>query len=141
LSTLQAESLGQTNRHDRLLELPERVRPWVVRHCGSQRAINPYSTLVMVSLYLGYEAKERERNRMNRERFAGICRQAAGGMIEILGELRGKSLQAATGRRDRLLGKAQQARGLARDESARQLENFLQRNRNWQFLGKRHSAK
>lgn len=77
---------------------------------------------------------------MNIERFAGICRQAAGGMVEFLGELRGDPLQAAAGRRSRLLGKAQHARGIAKDESARQLKDFLQRNRNWQFLGERHNA-
>lgn len=77
---------------------------------------------------------------MNIERFAGICWQAAGGMIETLGELRGDAQQAAAGRHTRLLGKAQHARGIAKDESVRQLKDFQQRNRNWQFLGERHNV-
>ena len=70
---------------------------------------------------------------MNGERFAGICRQFAGRMNETWGELAGDSLRAAAGRRAQIMGKAQQRSGIANEESARQLSDFLTRNRDWYF--------
>ncbi len=70
---------------------------------------------------------------MNGERFAGVCRQIAGRMNETWGELTGDPLRVAAGRRAQIVGKAQQRRGIANEESARQLRDFLHRNRNWRF--------
>ena len=68
---------------------------------------------------------------MNGERFAGICRQFAGTMNETWGELTGDPLRVAAGRRAQIFGKVQQRSGIAREESRRQLRDFLHRNRNW----------
>ncbi len=70
---------------------------------------------------------------MNGERFAGICRQFAGRMNETWGELTGDPLRAAAGRRSQMFGKAQQRSGIAKEDSERQLRDFLHRNRNWHF--------
>ena len=70
---------------------------------------------------------------MNSERFAGICRQYAGRTNQSWGELRNDPLRAAAGRRAQKLGKAQQRSGLEKEESARQLSDFLTRNRDWYF--------
>lgn len=68
---------------------------------------------------------------MTRERFAGICQQFAGTINETWGELTGDPLRAAAGRRARIYGKAQRRNALAKEESTRQLRDFLHRNRNW----------
>jgi len=68
---------------------------------------------------------------MNAQRFEGICRQFAGMLTQAWGELSGDSLRADAGRRDRIFGKTQERSGIAIEESARQLKDFLQRNRNW----------
>lgn len=70
---------------------------------------------------------------MNYERFAGICKQTAGRLNEAWGELTDDPERAADGRRAQAVGAAQQRKGHSREESARQLREFLQRNRNWRF--------
>lgn len=70
---------------------------------------------------------------MNYERFTGICKQAAGRLNEVWGELTGDPLRAADGRRAQIAGVAQQRKGWSREESAHQLREFLQRNRHWHF--------
>ncbi len=70
---------------------------------------------------------------MNMERFTGICLQFAGWLNEALGELTGDPVRKAAGRRTRIAAIWQQRRALDRQESARQLRDFVQRNRNWHF--------
>lgn len=70
---------------------------------------------------------------MNSERFVGICRQFAETMNEAWGELTGDPQRAAHGRRGQMVGKTQQRNGIAKEESARQLRDFLHRNRHWHF--------
>mgnify|MGYP001592738309 CR=1 FL=1 len=70
---------------------------------------------------------------MNGERFAGICLQLTGRVNETWGELTGDPLRTAAGRRAQMFGKAQQRSGIAKEESARQLSDFLTRNRDWYF--------
>jgi len=70
---------------------------------------------------------------MNAERFAGICQQFAGKMNQTWGELAGDPTRVAAGRRAQIFGKAQQRSGIAKEDSARQLREFLARNRNWYF--------
>lgn len=70
---------------------------------------------------------------MNRERFAGICQQLAGRINETWGELTGEPLRAAAGRRAQIIGRVRQRSGLAKEESARQMQDFLTRNRDWYF--------
>lgn len=70
---------------------------------------------------------------MNRERFAGICRQLAGRINQAWGELSNDPLRAADGRRDQIIGRTQQDSGTAQEEYARQLKDFRTNNRNWHF--------
>ncbi len=70
---------------------------------------------------------------MNGERFAGVCLRFAGRMNETWGELTGDPLRAAAGRRAQIFGKARERSGIAKEDSARQLREFLHRNRNWHF--------
>ena len=70
---------------------------------------------------------------MNAERFAGICQQLAGRMNQTWGELTGDPTRVAAGRRAQIFGQAQQRSGIAKEDSARQLREFLARNRNWYF--------
>jgi uncharacterized protein YjbJ (UPF0337 family) len=70
---------------------------------------------------------------MNGERFEGICRQFAGKINESWGELTGDPLRAAAGKRAQIYAKAQQRRGIAHEESRRQLKEFFHRNRHWHF--------
>lgn len=70
---------------------------------------------------------------MQKERLAGIRLQLAGKMNEIWGEWTGDSLRSADGRRDQVIGKAQQAGALAQEQAARQLAEFHHHHRNWFF--------
>jgi uncharacterized protein YjbJ (UPF0337 family) len=68
---------------------------------------------------------------MNQERLHGICLQLGGRLKEQLGRLAGDSRKTAAGKRDTLAGKVLEQRGIAAQDSARQLEDFMRRNRNW----------
>lgn len=74
---------------------------------------------------------------MNRDRLRGVCRQFGGKVKERWGTLTGDSLAAAAGTRDQLAGRIQEQRGIAKQEADRQLEDFMNRNRNWWDLSKR----
>jgi uncharacterized protein YjbJ (UPF0337 family) len=78
-----------------------------------------------------------ERIGMNRDRIQGICRQFGGKLKEHWGTLTDDPLAAAAGRRDRLAGRIQEQRGISKQEAARQLEDFMSRNRNWRDLSRR----
>ena len=71
---------------------------------------------------------------MNRDRLAGICTQFKGRLKEHWGVLRVDPLIAAAGTRDRLAGRIQEQRGFAKEETERELKDFLARNRNWRDL-------
>lgn len=68
---------------------------------------------------------------MNAERFAGFCLQFAGKMNQAWGELTGDGLRATAGRRDQIIGKAQQDAGIAQEAAKRQMRDFQHHNRNW----------
>ena len=70
---------------------------------------------------------------MNRDQVAGICMQLKGRLRELSID----PLIAAAGRRDRLAGRIQQQRGIAKSETERELKDFLARNRNWRSLSSR----
>lgn len=70
---------------------------------------------------------------MNGQCFEGICRQFAGKMKEIRGELTGDPLRVDAGRREQIAGKAQQASGMAREEAERQLRDFRNLHRHWRL--------
>jgi hypothetical protein len=70
---------------------------------------------------------------MNGERFVGICREFAARLNEAWGELSEDPLRVAAGRHGRVVATKQQRRGIENEQSARQLKDFLHRNRNWYF--------
>lgn len=70
---------------------------------------------------------------MSNQRFAGIRLQLSGWMSEVWGELRGDSSLVARGRRDQIMGKAQQAGAIECEQAERQLAEFRNHHRNWFF--------
>lgn len=68
---------------------------------------------------------------MQKEQLAGIRLQLAGKMNEIWGDWTGDSLRSADGRRDQVIGKAQQAGAMAQEQAAQQLAEFRHHHRNW----------
>lgn len=70
---------------------------------------------------------------MNLERFTGICMEISGRLYEAWGDATGDPMRAAEGRRTQILAMARQRKAFEREQSARQLREFLQRNRNWHF--------
>ena len=74
---------------------------------------------------------------MNRDRLAGVCAQFKGRLKEHWGILRVDPLIAAAGTRDRLAGRIQEQRAFAKEETERELKEFLTRNRNWSDLSRR----
>ena len=70
---------------------------------------------------------------MNEQQIAGIGQQIAGKLKETWGELTGDPLRAAAGRHGQIAGKAEQLSGIEKEQSARQLQDFLHHNRNWHF--------
>ena len=68
---------------------------------------------------------------MNQARFAGILKQFKGTMTERWGKLTNNAVLATTGARDYRAGRIQEQYGISKEEAARQLKDFLDRNRNW----------
>ena len=73
---------------------------------------------------------------MNRDRLQGMCKQFGGKVKERWGALAGDPLAAAAGARDRLAGRIQERRGIAKQEADRQLEDFMSRHLDWQDLSR-----
>jgi len=74
---------------------------------------------------------------MNRDRLHGICRQFNGTLKQEWGALTDDPLAVDAGKRERLAGRIQEQRAVSAQESRRQLEDFLSRNRNWWDLSRR----
>lgn len=68
---------------------------------------------------------------MNQDRLAGIWKQFSGKVKERWGELTGDPLVVTAGSRDQLAGRIQERYGDSKERAARQLKDFLDRNRNW----------
>jgi uncharacterized protein YjbJ (UPF0337 family) len=68
---------------------------------------------------------------MNRDRIGGIWMQFSGKAKERWGTLTADPLAVADGIRDQAIGRIQEQCALTKQESDRQLEDFLKRNRNW----------
>ena len=68
---------------------------------------------------------------MNRDRVEGNWKQFSGNLREQWGRLLGDASGAAAGRRDQLAGSIQARQGMSREDSERQLRDFLHRNRDW----------
>lgn len=70
---------------------------------------------------------------MNLRRFAAHCQEYVARADEAWGAFSGDRIRVAEARRARILAVARQRREIEREESARQLEDFRQRNRNWHY--------
>ena len=68
---------------------------------------------------------------MNRDRFEGNWKQFSGKVKEQWGRLTDDPQREFAGRRDQLAGRIQERNGISKEEAARQLRDFLDRNRNW----------
>jgi uncharacterized protein YjbJ (UPF0337 family) len=68
---------------------------------------------------------------MNRDRIEGNWKQFSGHVREHWGKLSGDEADMYAGKHDQLAGSVQERRGLAQEESERQLKDFLYRNRDW----------
>lgn len=74
---------------------------------------------------------------MNRDRLSGICTQFKGGLKEGWGRVRGDPTSILAGKRDRLAGRILEQRGIVKEATERDLNDFLCRNRNWRQLSDR----
>jgi uncharacterized protein YjbJ (UPF0337 family) len=68
---------------------------------------------------------------MNRDRFEGSWKQFGGKVKEQWGRLTADPGREFAGRRDQIAGRIQERYGISKEEAARQLKDFLDRNRNW----------
>ncbi len=68
---------------------------------------------------------------MNRDRVEGNWKQFSGSVRAQWGRLTGDESGVNAGKRDRLAGSIQELQGLSKEESERQLKEFLYRNRDW----------
>ena len=68
---------------------------------------------------------------MNRDRIEGLYKQASGSLREQWGLLTSDRLSVVAGRCQQLLGLAQARRGSEKEQAARELGEFLHRNRQW----------
>jgi uncharacterized protein YjbJ (UPF0337 family) len=73
---------------------------------------------------------------MNRDRVAGSWKQFSAKVQEQWSRLRGDASGIDAARRTRLAGGFQVRRGMANEESERQLRDFLERNRDWDLSGR-----
>lgn len=68
---------------------------------------------------------------MNRDRFEGNWKQFSGKVKAQWGRLTDDPQREFAGRRDQLAGRIQERHGISNEEAARQLNDFLDHNRNW----------
>jgi uncharacterized protein YjbJ (UPF0337 family) len=68
---------------------------------------------------------------MNRDRIEGNWKQFSGKLKEQWGKIAHNDLGVEAGKRDQLAGRIQVRHGISKDESERQVSDFLYRNRNW----------
>jgi uncharacterized protein YjbJ (UPF0337 family) len=68
---------------------------------------------------------------MNWDRVEGNWKQFGGKLKEQLGKLTHDDLGVNAGKRDQLAGSIQVRHGISKEESERQVRDFLYRNRDW----------
>lgn len=68
---------------------------------------------------------------MNRERIKGKWKQFSGALREYWGELIADRRCVDDAKRDQCAGRAQELYGVNKEESQRELRDFLHRNRRW----------
>ena len=74
---------------------------------------------------------------MNQDRIHGICMQVSGTVKEQWGKLARDPHVMAAGRSDRFAGRILEQRAISAQQAARQLDDFMRRNRNWWDLSGR----
>jgi uncharacterized protein YjbJ (UPF0337 family) len=68
---------------------------------------------------------------MNQARFEGILKQFRGTAMGHWGKLTNNPLIVAAAAREHRAGRVQEQYGVSKEEAARQLKDFVDRNRNW----------
>ena len=68
---------------------------------------------------------------MNRDRLEGNWKQCSGRAKKLWGRLTRDRQCESAGRYDQVAGSIQERYGDSKEEAARQLKDFLDRNRNW----------
>ena len=68
---------------------------------------------------------------MNQARFAGIWKKFSGKVKGRWGKLTNNPLLVTAGAREQRAGRIHEQYGVSKEEAARQLKDFLDRNRNW----------
>jgi uncharacterized protein YjbJ (UPF0337 family) len=77
--------------------------------------------------------KKSDEGDMNRNRLAGSLKQFSGKLKEQWSKLTNDQLGEAAARRYQIAGRTQAQYGIAQQESAHQLKEFRNRNRNWRL--------
>ena len=78
-----------------------------------------------------YPITQRWEMDMNRDRVEGNWQQFSGKVREQWGKLTHDDLGVNAGKRDQLAGSIQARHGISKEESERQVRDFLYRNRDW----------
>jgi uncharacterized protein YjbJ (UPF0337 family) len=78
-----------------------------------------------------YPIKQRWEMEMNRDQVEGNWKQFSGKLREQWGKLTRDDLGMNAGKRDQLAGSIQVRHGISKEESERQVRDFLYRNRDW----------
>ena len=73
---------------------------------------------------------------MNGDRFAGALRQLAGRVNEQWGKFTENPEREGRGKRAQYTGKTQERYGVSKEQAARQLKDFQDRNSNWHSWSK-----
>ena len=73
---------------------------------------------------------------MNRDRLEGKWKQFSGNVREQWGRLTDDRLSVIAGKHDQAAGKYQERYGVNLEDGARQLKQFLHRNRDWDTPGR-----
>jgi uncharacterized protein YjbJ (UPF0337 family) len=68
---------------------------------------------------------------MNHYRFEGICRQFSGKLKIRWGAMTNRPAIVLAGKNDQLEGRNQERYGISKEQSERQLKEFIDRNSDW----------
>jgi uncharacterized protein YjbJ (UPF0337 family) len=68
---------------------------------------------------------------MNRDRLEGLWKQVGGFVGEQWGRLTNDPVRVSAGRHNQRVGRAQKIYGIFKEESRRELKQFMHRNRKW----------
>ena len=75
----------------------------------------------------------RQEINVNRDRFEGNWKQLGGKLKEQWGRITDDPQREFAGKYDQLAGRIQERHGISKEESERQLKDFLYRNRSWKL--------